>query len=169
MTRKIIFIGLSFLVLTGLLALGTWKGLHAVGAKYAKETPRLSHYESWAKLLELSEDQKKQISGLELEFKKDLETIEPELAKARIALCRLLMENGASHRDETSVAIEKISGLTSKQETRTAAYLLSLKGLLTADQQRKLFQTLMKDLCSHCRTHLTTTKMKEDLCGMCQL
>jgi Spy/CpxP family protein refolding chaperone len=167
MNRRNILIAALILAGVGLLAYGTWccldwmakRHVHAAhGSLWASET--------WPKLLSLSQDQRAKIEPLENALKKDLDGLQVELAKDQIALCRAMMSQAKLDPAVMQKAAGRISGLQKKSEEKTMGHLLALREILNPDQQKKLFTTMMRDICQGCRT---ATGGKKDYCGMCPI
>lgn len=165
--KKILCISIPCLVLAALVAFGSWRILHAVGKKYAKQTPELTRYETWSHLLGLNDSQRIEIGRLEASLKMDLEEVEPQLALARIDLCRLMMRENESPKAELSRLLRAVGDYERHQEAQTVSYLIELKKILSPDQQKKLFKTLAQEICVGCRSGLTHKKIDHDLCGFC--
>jgi len=147
----------------GLLAYGTWCCLDWM---VRREIVRASLWasETWPDILSLSSEQRSKIMPLEKAFRNSMGPLQAELAQSEMALCRLLMAL-KPERKAMSRALGRVTELQRLREERVLDHLLALRRVLSPEQQRRLFTTLMKDLCRGCRA---ATGSKKDFCGFCQ-
>lgn len=167
MNRRNVLIAALILAGVGLLAYGTWccldwmakRHVHAAhGSLWASET--------WPKLLSLSPDQRSQIAPMEKALEENSNRLQIELAQNQIALCRMMMSQAKPDPAAMRKVASRISDLRKQREEKTLTHLLALREILNPDQQKKLFTTMMRDICQGCRT---ATGGKKDYCGMCPI
>jgi Spy/CpxP family protein refolding chaperone len=118
---------------------------------------------SWAQMVGLTNEQRKIVEPMEKKLNDDLKPIEMELANQRIALCRILGQKDVDSK-ELDKTLSSIGELNMKQQEYVVHHLVSLKGILTPEQEAKLFTSMMNDICQSCQA---AQGIDKDLCGMC--
>jgi len=163
--RNVLWAGLAMTLGIGLLAVGTW---HCLGWMMDKHMVQGQLFDSqrWPTMLNLNAEQRAKLQPLEQKLKTDLMPLETELAMNQMALCRLTMSTESIDRKTISQTLDQIGLIEKRKEERVVDHLVVLRTILTADQQQKLFTTLMTDICRGCRTN---TKDKKDHCGLCKM
>lgn len=166
MNRRLL-IAAVLLAGVGALTCGTWRCLNwmamchvqaAHGSLWASET--------WPKLLSLSDEQSSKIAPLEKALKKDTDRLQVELTQEQIALCRSMMSQDKRESAAIHKAMSRISDLQNQKQEKVLNHLMALREILSPDQQKKLFTTMMRDICQGCRA---ATGGKKDYCGMCPI
>lgn len=167
MNRRNLLIAAVCLAGIGLLAYGTWCCLDWMAKRHVHAAHgSLWVSETWPELLGLSPDQRSKISSLENSLTQNVNGLQIELAHNQIALCRAMMSEAKLDPVDMRKAVRRISDLQTKREEGTLSHLLALREILSPDQQKKLFTTMMRDICQGCRT---ATGGKMDYCGMCPI
>ena len=166
MSRKFLPIAGGLLLVVGVLAFGTWRCMGwmvdcrmrtAQGTRWSSET--------WPRLLNLSEEQRSKIQPMEKALAGDMSRLQNELTQKQIALCRSMMSPAQPDAKAMARTVEEISTLKMRKEQKMLDHLLALRRVLTSDQQKVLFTTMMQDICRGCRR---TTGAKQDYCGFCK-
>jgi Spy/CpxP family protein refolding chaperone len=152
-------------VLVGFLAFGTWRCMGwMVDQRMAQGN--LWSSATWSKLLNLTKEQRAKIRPMEKDLKTDMGRLQNELAQKQIALCQLMMSPGQPDRKALDQTLDEVSALQKQKEEKTLDHLMSLREVLTPEQQKTLFSTMMMDICQGCRQATGTQK---DHCGHCKL
>ncbi|MBI3292854.1 MAG: periplasmic heavy metal sensor [Elusimicrobia bacterium] len=120
---------------------------------------------NWERLLDLDPRQRAELARIETGFSQDLKQLETELAKTRMALCRVLRQ-APTGTPAVDPYIQTVARLQTDQEQRVVSHLTQLRRLLRPDQDQRLFETLMQDICTGCRT---ATGSDQCICGMCEM
>jgi Spy/CpxP family protein refolding chaperone len=151
----------------GLLAFGTWRCMGwMVDSRMTQGQGSLWASGTWPKLLNLTDAQRSQIQPLEKSLRADMNRLKDELAQKQIALCDLMMSPGEPDLKTLDKTAADIASLQMEKEKKTLAHLMSLRRVLTTEQQKTLFTTMMMDICQGCRA---ATGGRKDHCGHCKL
>lgn len=167
MSRRNALIAALIVAGIGVLAYGTWCCLNWMAIRHVHaDHGSLWASQTWPKVLSLDQDQRSKIAPMERALKKDTDRLQVELAKEQIALCRAMMSE--TNGDQTSMRkmMGRISQLQRDKDEKIMNHLAALRTILTPEQQRKLFTTMMRDICQGCRA---ATGGKKDFCGMCPI
>ncbi len=105
---------------------------------------------AWAHAIGLSSEQEKTIEPLEKTLKKDLGSVQVELADERMELCRL-MHSEPVNRVKLEQQLSTICDLEKKQQMRVVEHLLAMKAVMTPQQKDRFFEQMMRKLCPHCQ------------------
>ena len=167
MSRKFLPIVGGMLLAVGLLAFGTWRCMGwMVDCRMRTAQGTLWSSETWPKLLNLSAEQRSKVQPLEKDLAGDMNRLQNDLTQKQIALCRAMMSPARPDAKAMARTVDEISTLQKQEQQKMLAHLLSLRQVLTPDQQKVLFTTMMQDICQGCRR---TTGAKQDYCGLCKM
>lgn len=165
MKKPTIFYSIGAVILTGLVALGTWHCLkYAVACQM--ETSTGAKIENWPDLLKLDANQRQKAAPMLMEFKEEMSRLQTQLAESHISFCKLMMDSQTTEPKKMNQLIDQLAELRKKKDAMTWSHLNAMKEVLRPDQEEILFTTMMQDICAECRT---ATGMNKDHCGMCRI
>lgn len=107
-------------------------------------------FHAWAHTIGLTKDQEAKIEPLEKSLKQDIAAVQKRLAEERMALCRFMHEEPIN-RARLDRQLETICELEKEQQKRVVNHLLTMKTVLTPEQNDRFYQQMMTQLCPHCR------------------
>lgn len=165
MNRRVWIVSLSVVVLIGVLASLTWCCMDIMMKRHMTQGAFLDS-ETWPRVLNLTADQRLKINPLEANFKKEIAGLQADLATKEIRLCRLMMTTGKPDAKAMQEALNEVSSLRKQKDEVTLNHLIALREVLNPDQQKKLYTTLMQDICIGCRQGAGE---KTDYCGLCNI
>jgi len=167
MNRKTLLVSAAVMAaFVGILAFGTWHCMGWMVDQRMASRGSLWASDTWPKLLNLSDQQRSQIQPMEKALRADMNHLQDELAQKQIALCGMMMSSAQPDPKVMDKTVQEISTLQMEKEKKTLAHLMSLRQMLTPEQQKTLFTTMMMDICRGCRK---TTGGRKDYCGLCKL
>lgn len=165
MKKRILFYSMGAVVLTGLIAFGTWHCLkYAVVCQMGNVNS--TKIENWPDLLKLDASQRQKAAPMLAQFKSDMNQLQMQLADSQISFCKLMMQSSSTEQKDAKNVIDQLNQLRKQKDEMTFGHLMAMKKILTPEQEKILYTTIMQDICVECRA---ATGMNKEHCGMCDM
>ncbi len=147
--RRWIFL-ISFIAIFALGAATSFLFVRECAVKSPGSRDELGEFRAWAHTIGLTKDQEAKIEPLEKSLKQDIAAVQKRLGEERMALCRFMHEEPINH-VRLDRQLETICELEKVQQRRVVDHLLTMKSVLTQEQNERFYQQMMTQLCPHCR------------------